>query len=284
MYLCLRCPESAGTKDGCGLGRRYSVSGPSWDAKVGSALFSPLWKACDWAVLELRNVQLSKAFQIESMEVVLIWSCKIRNCSLLQGCNRVIQNWWKALAGISSHEPDKRRSNNEKESLQCYLDWVSGCQCQGHSAPARWSSRADDISQHGCFARSQKDCEGLWVFGHDVGIIWWSLQRLEWCRKKTPNNPRHVNEVPKVRNHFYLFFGSFGSVCFCMQYCSRACRYSILQHKCCHALLFVFWQLKVLVMKMKSTRCSIIKNNSSCTQASIQNRNLMLAWKSCMFF
>lgn len=81
---------------------------------------------------------------------------------------------------------------------------------------------------------------------------------------KNPNNLCRVNEVHKVKNDLFLLLNGFGSVSVCTQYCSAACHYSILQHKCCHFLLYVIWQLKVLVMKMKNTHCSIIiKNNSS---------------------
>lgn len=38
------------------------------------------------------------------------------DCSPLLGCNSVIQDWWKAWASSSSHEPGKWRINNDKES------------------------------------------------------------------------------------------------------------------------------------------------------------------------
>jgi len=82
---------------------------------------------------------------------------------------------------------------------------------------------------------------------------------------RKPNHISHVNEVHKVNNYLYLFLSGFGSASHCAQYCSRACHYSILQHECCRFLLYAIWQLKVLVMKMKTTHCSTIKNNSSWT-------------------
>lgn len=142
-------------------------------------------------------------------------------------------------------------------------NWVSGYQCRGHSAPARCNSRVYDTTQHCCFARGLKDLKNLWIFRQDFGNIWWSLQRLEWWCWKKPNNLCHVNEVHKVKYYLFPFLDGFGSASLCTRCCSGACRYSILQRKCCHFLLYVIWQLNVLVMKTKNTHCSIIKNNSS---------------------
>lgn len=92
MDLCLFCTGSAGRKVVCGLGRKYGVSGPSlcWDSKVGCTVFSPQRKACVWAVLALKTVQLSKTRKVELMEMVTpgpARSGRLFSSARVQRCN-----------------------------------------------------------------------------------------------------------------------------------------------------------------------------------------------------
>lgn len=169
MYRFLTFTDFSGRKYVCGVERRHGVSGISlhWDTEVGCSYV--------WAVLELRTVQLAKTCREELMETVISGLARLFTCSGQEDCspnlgfNHIIQDWQKAWTSGSPQERVTWKSKNNKESLECYLACVPGCQCRGHSASARWSSRADDTLQNCCLARSPKDFISLWISGQDLG-------------------------------------------------------------------------------------------------------------------